>query len=175
MNPDVVSMLGNLSRSLLSVETLLSGLAYILGILFVIAAIMKLKKMGEGTRQVPSHEKMMGPLVLFMMGISLIFLPTMLKVLSSTAFGTGNILQYIAYNPGSIYSSMGILIQTAGLIWFVRGCVLLVHGSEPGAKAGPKGLMFVAAGILAMNFQYTYEALNYFMNQLFSLTGMGST
>ncbi len=171
MNSDLVSMIGNVSRSLYSVESLIAGFGYLIGILFMITAVAKLKK----TTGSSSQEGMLGPIAYFLGGAALIFLPTMLSTLSSTAFGTGNVLQYIQYNPYNIYNSMGIVIQTAGLIWFVRGCVLLVHGSAPGVQEGPKGLTFIAAGILATNFEYTFGILNYCMDHLLSLTGMGQS
>ena len=115
---------------------------------------------------------MFGPVAYFLGGAALIFLPSTLTTISNTAFGYNNVLQYIQYNPYDIYSSISILIQTAGLIWFVRGCVLVVHGSEPGVQEGPKGLAFICAGILAMNMEYTYGALDYLMNKLLLLTGL---
>jgi hypothetical protein len=172
MNSDVISMIGNVSQSLASVDSLISGFGYLIGILFMITAMTKLRKIGDAKANSSSQEKMFGPIAYFVGGAALIFLPSTLTTLSNTAFGSGNILQYIQYNPYSIYNSMGIIIQTAGLIWFVRGCVLLVHGSEPGVQEGPKGLTFICAGILAMNFEYTFGILNYFMNKLLSLTGM---
>lgn len=175
MNGDIVSMLGNLSRSLFSVETLVSGFGYLIGILFMITAIGKLRKIGDARANSSSQEKMFVPIAYFIAGTALIFMPTMLQVLSSTAFGSGNVLQYVQYNPYSVYNSMGIVIQTAGVIWFVRGCVLLAHASEPGVQEGPKGLTFLCAGILAVNFEYTMNMLNYIMTQLLNLTGMVSS
>ena len=78
----------------------------------------------------------------------------------------------IQYDPYSIYNSMGIMVQTAGLIWFVRGTMLLVQSSDPGSEGGPKGLVFVIAGILAMNFGSTVSAVNYIVGRLLSLTGL---
>ena len=66
---------------------------------------------------------------------------------------------------------MGLVIQTAGIIWFMRGCVLLVQGSNPSKQEGAKGMTFIGAGILAMNFQYTIGIVNYAMNGLMRLTG----
>ena len=172
-NTDVVKMLGNLSRSLLPVETLISGFGYLLGLLFMITAITKLKKIGDARVGGSSQEKMIVPIAFFIGGAALIFLPSMINTLSNTVFGTSNILQYSSYNPYDIYNSMGFLLQTAGLVWFVRGCVLLVHSTDGGEKEGPKGLAFLFAGILAMNFQYTYGMVNYIMTHLLSLTNMG--
>lgn len=165
MDTDFVKMVGNLSQSLLPVQTLISGLGYLIGILFFIAAITKLKKIGEHGRG-GSQEKMFVPIAYFLAGAALVFLPSTLQVLSNTAFGVSNVLQYTQYNPYDVYSAMRIIIQTAGLIWFVRGCVLLAHASEPGVKEGTKGLIFLFAGILAMNFEDTVGVLNYMLNHL---------
>jgi hypothetical protein len=165
---DLVAMIGNLSRSMFPIQYLITGFAYLLGILFFIAGLKKLKKMGAAGGR--SHEKMFIPIAYFFGGAALFFLPTMIKVASNTAFGAGNILRYTNFNSYDIYSAMGIIIQTVGIIWFIRGCVLLVHASEPGVQHGPKGLAFLCAGILAMNFENTAYYLNTVMDKLISLT-----
>jgi hypothetical protein len=170
---DLVAMLGNLSRSLSSVQRLAEGMAYMIGILFVITALFKFKIIANTRTGGSSQEKMYVPVMFFFGGTALLFLPSMTKVLSNTAFGAGNILQYIQVNPYDIYSSMGVLIQTAGIIWFIRGCILIVHGSEPGTKHSTKGLAFIGAGVLSMNFTYCVAAANYIMTQFLSFTGMG--
>lgn len=169
-NADVVAMIGNVSRSLSPVQTLISGLGYLIGILFVITAIMKLKKIGESKTGSSSQEHMFVPIAYLLGGVAMIFIRSTIEALSSSTFGVGNILQYMPYNPYNVYNSMQIVIQTAGLLWFIRGCVLLVHGSEPGVQEGPKGLTFIVAGILAMNFEGTYGALDYIVNSMLDLT-----
>ncbi|CEK09672.1 hypothetical protein [Legionella hackeliae] len=164
---DLVTMIGNISRSLFPVQHLLSGGAYILGIVFFITALTKLKKIGGGRQ---SNERPFVPAAYLVGAAVLLYLPTGVSLMANTAFGTGNVLQYSDYNPYNIYSSMILVIQTAGLIWFIRGCVLLVHASEPGVQWGPKGLVFLCAGILAMNFQNTASMLAAIVNQLVQLT-----
>lgn len=168
---DLVTIMGNIGRSLVPVESLIAGLGYLIGILFVIAALVKFKKIGA-SRGHSGKESMFVPVAQLFVGSLLIFLPSTIQVLSNSTFGSGNILQYTPFNPYDIYSSMRLVIQTAGLIWFVRGCVLLVYSSEPGKQEGPKGLTFVIAGVLAMNFEGTYGILNYIMTHLLSLTNM---
>ena len=160
-------MIGNLSRSLLQVETLVSGLGYLIGILLMITALIKLKNVSGS-----SGENIYVPIAFFIGGIALVFLPSMLGTLSATAFGNSNILEYIPYDPYNIYNSMGILLQTAGLIWFVRGCVLLVYSSQPGGQEGPKGFIFIIAGIFGMNFEGTVGVVNYIVSHLLDLSGM---
>lgn len=165
---DIVSMIGNLSRSAFPLQRLLSGLAYLIGIVFFMIAISKLRKIaGSGGR---SQERAFIPLAYFLGGAALLFLPSAVSTLSNTTFGAGNILQYASYSPYDIYSSMTVVIQTAGLIWFIRGCVLLVSASEPGVQHGSKGLLFLCAGIFAMNFQTTTSFLGSLMEQIAVLT-----
>lgn len=80
--------------------------------------------------------------------------------MANTAFGQGNVLTYTNYNQANIYSTMGLLIRTAGFLWFVRGAVLVAHSSEPGTQDGPKGLLFLFAGVLAVNFDNTVGMIN---------------
>ncbi len=161
--PDLVTMIGNLSQSLYPVQHFITGGAYILGVLFFMTAIAKLRKIADHRAQSSSQEKMYTPMMYLVFGAALIYLPSALNYMANTTFGTGNILTYTSYNPTNIFSSMGLLVQTAGVLWFVRGCVLVAQSSEPGTQHGPKGLVFIFAGILAMNFDNTIAALNYVM------------
>lgn len=165
--PDLVTMIGNVSRSLYPVQHLITGGAYILGILFFMTAIVKLRSIAESKH---SQEKMYSPMMYLLLGAGLLYLPSALDVMANTTFGVGNVLTYSSYNPSNIFSSMGLLIQTIGILWFVRGSVLVAHSSHPGTEHGPKGLAFIFAGILAMNFDNTIAALNYLVSNFVSWT-----
>lgn len=166
-NTDLVTIIGNISRSLIPMQSLITGVGYVVGILLVVTAVLKFRETAEGGGH-GSH--IFIPLVYFIGGAALIFLPSAVGTLSATVFGNGNILQYTPYSPYDIYGAMSVVIRTAGAIWFVRGCVLLVHSSEPGVQEGPKGLTFLFAGILALNFEGTFAMVNYIVDQLLSLT-----
>lgn len=166
-NTDLVTMLGNLSRSLYPIQRLLTGFAYLLGISFFIIAITKLKKIGESRN---SQESSIVPLAYFLGGAALLFIPSVVTSLANTVFGAGNVLGYVSFNPYSVYNSMGLLIQTAGVLWFIRGCILLVGASQPGETHGTKGMVFLCAGILAMNFQNTTAALSAALTYIMSLS-----
>ncbi|CDZ76751.1 hypothetical protein BN59_01026 [Legionella massiliensis] len=165
---DLVTIIGNVSRSMFPVQYLLSAFAYVLGTAFFMIGIAKLKKIGESRGR--SQEKLFVPIAYFLGGSALLFIPTTVSGFANTAFGTGNILQYTSYNPFDVYSSMATVIKTAGIIWFIRGCVLLVGSSKPGEQHGPKGLAFLCAGVLAMNFQNTTAMASAIMGQLSNLT-----
>lgn len=168
---DLTTIIGNLSQSLFPVQHLISGFAYVTGIVFVSIALFKLHKIGDARVQSPSREKTIVPLLYMLVGAALIYLPSTLEVMANTAFGPDNILAYGAYNRFDIYSSMGLLIQTAGLIWFVRGTILITQATHPGAKKeGAKGLVFIFAGILAMNFNNTIAIANTIISYLTTTT-----
>lgn len=162
---DIVQMIGNLSKSFIPVQSLVSALGYLLGILMVMSGLARLKKIHKH-----SQERVIVPICFIIGGAVLIYLPTSLEVVSNTFFGTSSALQYTEYNPYDIYSAMRVVIQTAGLIWFVRGTVLLVRASSPDEKHGVKGFVFICAGILAMNFEYTMSALDTAVAYLMTLT-----
>ena len=163
---DLTTILGNLAQSLLSIGRLVEGLGYMLGIGFVISGLIRLTKISKYSHDGPS-----APLAHILGGAVLIFLPSAAHVMSNTFFGTSNILAYANYSGFNFYDSMGVLIQTAGIIWFVRGAILMVHASEPGKQKGFKGLLFVIAGIFAINFSLTTNALNTMFAYFISVTG----
>lgn len=166
MNINIVEIVENVSRSSFSIQHLISGLAYILGILFFITALKKFRAIGE-----EGHgENLFVPLAYLVGGASLIFLPTIYAMVSNTVFGVGNILQYTSYNPYNFYSSMITLIRTAGLVWFVRGSILITQSSEPGTQHGHRGLLFLFAGILSMNIETTISWVNWLVATFISDT-----
>lgn len=161
---DLITMIGNVSQSLLPVQRFLTGGAYLLGIIFFISALSKFKAIANQKGR--SQTRTFVPVVYLFFGAFLLYLPTAMNVIANTTFGIGNVLTYTNYNKIDIYSSMGVMIRTAGIIWFIRGCVLLVHASEPGTQEGPKGLAFLFAGVLSMNFDSSIAALNYAVSHL---------
>lgn len=170
---DLVTLIGNFSRSLPAVQHLITGAAYILGLVFIMSGLGKLREMIEGGQH--SRTKLVVPMAYFLAGALMLYLPSSLQTFSATLFGDNSALSYSNYNPYDIYSSMYVLIQTAGLIWFVRGCVLLAHASsssqgQEGSKGtGPKGLTFVFAGIMAMNFSATIGTVEYIVHKIMTL------
>ena len=159
-------MLGNLGQSLVPIERLVTGVSYLAGLVLVYSGVFRFKKIGAAGGQ--SQEHYFSALSLVVAGAVLLFLPTSIRILSYTTFGSENILSYSNYNKWNIFQSMGILVQTAGLIWFVRGCIMVVHASEPGKQNGLRGFFFIVTGILAMNFVFTMSMINSILNVLIS-------
>ena len=168
---DYVQILTNLTRSLPGVDRLISGGAYIVGAVFLCISLGKFRKVGDARVNGGSNERIFIPFLYLIVGTLFIFLPSMLSVLSNTLFGVNNnVLQYMPYNTFNYYDAMKVLLRTVGILWFIRGSVLLVHASDPGVKDGPKGLLFLISGVLLMNFEDTYAMLNYIVTSILNLS-----
>lgn len=165
---DMVGMLGNLASSLSSVERLITAICYFSGIGLVIVGLNKLRQNTSSISQ--SDSPASSSFTFFVGGVLLFYVPTLIHFASNSVFGTSNILQYANFNPSDLYQSLGILIQSFGLWWFVRGCLLLIHSSKPGNTGGKKGLFYVIGGVLALNFTLTTSAISYIVTQLIQLS-----
>tara|TARA_Y100000991_G_scaffold214078_2_gene201035 strand:+ start:565 stop:963 length:399 start_codon:yes stop_codon:yes gene_type:complete len=105
-----------------------------------------------------------GPIIQFLLGVLLIFSPTMLNIFTETLFAeTDSILKYDPQTTGGaltqIYTNLYILIQTIGLVVLIRGFVMInrVAQGQQSAQGGTytKGIMFIIVGILAINIDET--------------------
>ena len=170
---DLISMLGNLSQSFFPIMRLITGFAYIIGLIFFIVALQKLRKIGDHRARSSSQERMFVPVAYTVAGAAFVFLPSAVTVLANSTFGDSSILMYSDFNKFDIIKIMTNFIKLAGMIWFIRGTVLLAHASQPGVQEGPKGLVLLIAGILAMNFEFTISTLNSAMGYIISRS-MGS-
>ena len=161
-------MLINLSNSMRPIQLLLSGMGYLIGLIMVISGLITLRKAGDSKGK-SGRDGLTLPLALIGGGGLLVFLPSSFDVLSNTLFGATNILSYSTDNGDPFYNAMELIIETAGLIWFVRGTVLLVNSSKPGEQEASKGMTFLIAGICAMNFDNSVAAITYALNSFFTL------
>jgi len=163
-------MLINLTASLGQVMDLLRALAYLLGISFIITALIRLRHIAERHAQYPSQERGWTPTAYLLAGALFLFIPSSIPVLSATLFGTSNVLAYS--NPQTstnVIQAIIFLTKTMGWIWFIRGTVLIANASHPGTQHCVKGVAFFFAGLLAINFENTTDAINFVINYLMKL------
>lgn len=78
------TMASNITATLGSVGKLITGVSYVSGLGFAIGAILKFKQHKDNPTQVQIGH----PIGLLFIAIALLFLPSLLKVAGSTAFGT---------------------------------------------------------------------------------------
>ena len=165
----------NLAPSLIGVQKLLTGAAYIMGIFFIYKGLMALKQVGEHRSHMSQHHTLKEPVSYILAGACLLFFPTALKIFLSTVFGSENIMAYQSIqssNPffnslfgptASFGKDIVLFIQVVGIIAFIRGWVLLAKGaSQGGHQQGGfgKALMHIFGGILAINVVQTLSIIN---------------
>ncbi len=170
-----VDILTNIASNMQSVERLVSGAAYLMGIMFAIKALLSLKEFGESRSAMSANKaSFKEPLLYFLVASMLIYLPTGFAVLMTTTFGYSNVLAYapISSNNSAIDTlfgqdsavgqSLAIIIQTIGLIAFIRGWVIIARSASQGSQPGGtgKGMVHVFGGILAMNIVGTLQVIN---------------
>src|SRR3990167_3523231 len=168
-------ILNNIANSLGPVQKLITGGAYLLGLIFAFKAMQALKANAELTVMSSSRGSMKEPLIYLIVAAALIYFPSGLNVALMTTFGSTNILQYAPitstnqaintlFGSGSVIGPpLTIIIQTVGLGNFVRGWILIARGASGGQQQGGgtgKGLIHIFGGILAINIVETVNIIN---------------
>lgn len=153
-------VLNNIANNLLPVERLVTGAAYLIGLAFAFKAIYSLKTYGESRTMMSSNTSIKEPLAYLLVAGVFIWFPTGLAILLQTTFGSSNILAYAPVNSNNqaitaVFGSgstigrpLAIIIQTIGVIAFVRGWVLIARSASQGQPPGGtgKGLMLRFSG-----------------------------
>lgn len=167
-------ILTNIANNLAPVQGLITGAAYVIGLSFALKALYSLKVYGEARTMTASHTSIKEPLVYLIVAGIFIYFPTGLAIVLNTTFGSSSILQYAPVNSGNqtinaLFGSgsivgrpLTIIIQTIGLIAFVRGWILIARAASQGQPPGGtgKGLVHVFGGILAINIVATINIIN---------------
>lgn len=172
-----VNILANVAQSMKPIEKLISGGAYLIGLAFAFKAIHSLRVYGESRSMMSSNTSIKEPLIYMLVAVVLVYIPTGVQVILNTTFGNTEYAKILSYGPISsssstldilfgqdsmVGASLTIIIQTIGLIAFVRGWVLIAKSASQGQQPGGtgKGLMHVFGGILAMNIVATIQVIN---------------
>lgn len=167
-------VLSNIANSLVPVQRLVTGGAYVIGCAFLFKAIYSLKVYGEARTMMSNNTSMKEPIVYLMVGAVFIYFPTAFSVLMQTTFGYQNVLQYAPINSNNqaldtlfgsgsaIGRPLSMIIQVIGLIAFVRGWILIARSASQGQPPGGtgKGFVHVFGGILAINIVGTINIIN---------------
>lgn len=165
-----IDVLTNIANSLIQVEYLVTGAAYLMGIGFAIKAFFTLKSHGEQRSSLSGVGSMKEAIVYIFVAMMLLYFPTAFEALMNTTFGYSSVLAY-SQNPyltgilgsdSQVGNSITIIIQVIGLFAFIRGWIMIARGANQGGQSQGqtgKGLMHVFGGILAMNIVGTIEVI----------------
>ena len=168
------NILNNIANNMLPVERLLTGAAYLIGLSFAFKALYSLKIYGEARTMMSSNTSIKEPLIYLIVAAIFIYFPTGFQVMMNTTFGYSNVLAYgpvsssnktmdSLFGPDSLIGRpLALIIQTVGLVAFIRGWVLIARSASQGQQPGGtgKGLVHVFGGILAMNIVGTLQIIN---------------
>ena len=151
------TMLENLQTQVPSLMKLITAFAYVMGMYFIVMAIMKLKQFGESRSMMSQEQSMKGPIIFFLVGAALLYLPSSVNSGLSTFWATStNPYAYRTQTGGqwaSFMSACFLIVQLVGTISFIRGLVILSrlggHGGQP--ETFSKGLAHIIGGILCIN------------------------
>ena len=166
-----ITISSNLVSSLLDIQKLITGTAYLLGLLFIFKALYSLRTHAESKSQAQGGMK--EALVYLMVGSMLLYFPTGFEVMMNTIFGYSDVLAYAPVGSGSPILStlfgqnsmmgytLALVVQVIGGIAFVRGWVLVSRSASQGQPPGAmgQGLIHVFGGVLAMNIIGTLQVL----------------
>ncbi len=165
--PDLQQMMLNLSQSLPPIWKLVTAISYLLGIGFIMRAVYALKIYGDMRTQASQNPSIKTPLIFFVVGAALIFLPSTKSVVLTTifAYGTPQPLSYTSSNPlisTQIVAVVMQIVQLVGLISFIRGWMILAQATSGGGgqqHTFGKAMTHIIGGILAINVEGTKELL----------------
>jgi intracellular multiplication protein IcmC len=148
------AVLTNLVQQVPNLMRLVTAIAYVLGMYFIIAAVMKFKHFGE-SRTMMSHEHSVAtPVIMMSVGAALLYLPTSVQVGMSTFWTDPNPYAYLEQKDqwSQFIGDCFLVIQFIGTIAFIRGLVILSHVGGQGSHGSfGKGLTHVIGGILCIN------------------------
>lgn len=148
------SMLVQFAQSVPQLMRLVTAIAYVLGMIFIIRGVIKLKHFGE-SRTMMSHEHHLSvPITYIVIGSMLLYLPSAVQVGMSTFWTDPNPYGYTEQTDqwGDFINICFMVVQLIGVISFIRGLVILSHLGGHGHQGGfHKGLTHIIGGILCIN------------------------
>lgn len=146
----------------------LVALAYTSGFILIGIAFSRMKKFGHITAFMHNNSGIVKPALLALIGIVLMYTPSMLSVFYETLWGYSSVqstTSWVASKASSdwrlaLQSVIG-LVQVFGLISFIRGWFLLtkITSEQPQPGMTSKGIVHVVAGVLAINITGTIDTI----------------
>lgn len=148
------TMLANIATQIPQLMRLATAIGYVLGMLFIVIGIMKLKQYGESRTMMSQGHSLLGPIMYLVSGTLLMYLPTSVEIGMSTFWSTPNPYGYIEQTDqwSTFLNDCLLIIQLIGTIAFIRGLTMLSHVGQQGQPGQTnKAITFIISGILCIN------------------------
>lgn len=161
---DLMQMIVRLQGYLPALDSLATGISWVIGILLVMSAILGAGKRNDMGQQGGSWAS---PITRFLTGVAFIALPSVINLLSFSFFGSAPtnasaIFQYAPQTIGlfeegsetrQVITAITAVAMFIGVIAIMRGLYMLNSAAQPGTQTGwGPGIVFLIAGTLAVNF-----------------------
>ncbi|MDR1057207.1 MAG: hypothetical protein LBL17_01340 [Coxiellaceae bacterium] len=165
------TMLNSLKSNAGPIIRFIVATSYVIGLWFIISAVSELKKVGQSSYMQAQQSAIAEPLVKFIVGLLLLYLPTVIDVSVWTIWGHTAMgpegKSYMEYIPsggdpfGSIKAGSITIVRVVGYVSFVRGLIMLSRTSHAGSQPGTfgKGIIHMVGGILAINIVETIRVI----------------
>jgi intracellular multiplication protein IcmC len=149
-------MLETFSTNVPMLMRLVTAFAYVMGMYFIFAGILKLKHFGEARTMMSHEHSLKGPIIFLIVGTALLYLPSAVEVGMTTFWSVPCPYCYLEENDQwtSFLSNIFIVMQLFGVIAFIRGLVILSHmGGHGGHQQGTFGraMTHIIGGIFCIN------------------------
>jgi uncharacterized membrane protein HdeD (DUF308 family) len=149
------AILANLEKTIPNLMSMVTAIAYVMGMYFIIDGIIKLKHVGEMRTQMSHEHSMSGPIIKIAVGTLLLYLPTSVNVGMSTFWTNPNPYGYQLQDDqwAQFMNVCFLVVQFIGTIAFIRGLILLSHAGGGHGQQGAfgRGVTHVIGGILCIN------------------------
>ncbi|MFN3234533.1 MAG: type IV secretion protein IcmC [Gammaproteobacteria bacterium] len=158
-------MIINLADSMPDILAMVTGAAYIIGMMSIIRGVYQLKIYGDLRTMMSSQTSFFPPLVMLVTGGLLLYFPSALEIGLTTVFGYDSPLTYntSGTNEDQIIGALVIILQVIGVISFIRGLMMLQKIGQQGGGQGVvgRGLLHIVGGLLAINIYGFWQILSY--------------
>ncbi len=159
------NVLQNIATQIPMLMQLLTAIAYVMGMYFVFAALIKFKHYGESRTMMSQEHNLATPMIMILVGAALLYLPESVNVGMSTFWSNPNPYGYVQQQDqwATFLNDCYLIIQFIGTLAFIRGLVILSHlgGHHGGQGNFGRGLTHIIGGILCINiYQFVQVVLS---------------
>jgi hypothetical protein len=161
MSMGIDAMFANFAASSVALTRLVKYISYIIGLFFVINAILKFSQLGSNQQLTPKV-----PLTMFFVGVSIFSLTSVVNMATATmamGAGPGTILMPSGPAFGAVTAAglqgVFLFIRLVGYIAFIRGWLLLNLAGQGKEGTVGRGLTHIFGGVAAINITVTAKIL----------------
>lgn len=149
------TMLQNIATQIPNLMSLVTAIAYVLGMIMIIHGVIQLKHAGESRTMMSREHSLTGPIIYIVTGTALLYIPSAVSVGTSTFWGESNPMAPATPQDqfGDFMKIVYLIVQFIGTIAFIRGMVILSHLGGQGGQQGAlsKGILHIIGGIFCIN------------------------